>query len=219
MTMKLRLEVIKFDVLVWVETSQDPAVSDLQQVRPNLIILQNCDSHRLAGWCTSFLQLRADTLELVDRFIKVAGTPEHIKLDGFIHIPMLEADLLQRGILVLRNSPFAGWATWPSERLLFELRKRVEEVCYGDMSFEVFSDLVGQEIEAINAQLAGYDQIECHPDAWDLLKAYYLSPEQPSFAVCYRRMKYAAEQNGWSPIPGVQVLRTRMKMFGEGQNK
>lgn len=47
----------------------------------------------------------------------------------------------------------------------------------------------------------------CHPDAWKLLKADWLRPEKPSLSSCYRRMKDAAKQNEWQPIPSLRTLR------------
>nr|WP_321459053.1 transposase domain-containing protein [uncultured Cohaesibacter sp.] len=52
---------------------------------------------------------------------------------------------------------------------------------------------------------------DCHPMAWSVLKSDYLRPEKPSFSACYRRMKYAAEEHGWSPVPNEQSLRRRFK--------
>ena len=52
---------------------------------------------------------------------------------------------------------------------------------------------------------------ECHPDAWAALKSDFLRPEKPSFSACYRRVKEAAEEHGWYPIPNAQSLRRRFK--------
>ncbi|WP_319496290.1 transposase domain-containing protein [uncultured Cohaesibacter sp.] len=52
---------------------------------------------------------------------------------------------------------------------------------------------------------------ECHPMAWSVLKSDYLRPEKPSFSACYRRMKAAAIEHGWSPVPDEQSLRRRFK--------
>ncbi|ODR93552.1 hypothetical protein AUC70_11865 [Methyloceanibacter stevinii] len=52
--------------------------------------------------------------------------------------------------------------------------------------------------------------VECSAEAWAFLKADYLRPEQPSFTACYRRMKEAAEQHGWAPIPSAKTLQRRV---------
>ena len=52
---------------------------------------------------------------------------------------------------------------------------------------------------------------DCHPDAWAVLKSDYLRPEKPSFSACYRRMKTAAKEHGWKPVPNEQSLRRRFK--------
>ncbi len=50
---------------------------------------------------------------------------------------------------------------------------------------------------------------KCHPDAWDMLCADYLRAERPTFESCFRRMKSAAEENGWS-IPSNRTLERHM---------
>ncbi|AJY46501.1 transposase domain-containing protein [Martelella endophytica] len=52
---------------------------------------------------------------------------------------------------------------------------------------------------------------ECHEEAWRFLISDYLRPERPAFSACYRRMIKAAEQNGWSPVPGERALRRRLE--------
>jgi len=52
---------------------------------------------------------------------------------------------------------------------------------------------------------------DCDPRAWELIKADYLRPEQPSFAACYRRLVEAAEAQGWSPVPAEKTLRRRLE--------
>ncbi|WP_246479297.1 transposase domain-containing protein [Kaustia mangrovi] len=51
----------------------------------------------------------------------------------------------------------------------------------------------------------------CHPQAWDMIKADYLRPEQPAFSACYRRMTDAAAEHGWSPIPSEKTLKRRLE--------
>lgn len=52
---------------------------------------------------------------------------------------------------------------------------------------------------------------ECDPSAWAALKSDYLRPERPAFSACYRRMKDAAGEQGWSPIPAERALRRRLE--------
>lgn len=51
---------------------------------------------------------------------------------------------------------------------------------------------------------------ECDSDAWAALKSDFLRPERPAFSACYRRMKEAAGEQGWSPIPAERALRRRL---------
>ena len=51
----------------------------------------------------------------------------------------------------------------------------------------------------------------CHKQAWSVLKSDYLRPEAPAFSACYRRMKEAAAEHGWTPIPDEQSLRRRLE--------
>ena len=52
---------------------------------------------------------------------------------------------------------------------------------------------------------------ECDPRAWAALKSDFLRPERPAFSACYRRMKEAAGEQGWSPIPAERALRRRLE--------
>lgn len=52
---------------------------------------------------------------------------------------------------------------------------------------------------------------ECDPRAWAALKSDFLRPEKPAFSACYRRMKEAAAEQGWSPIPAERALRRRLE--------
>jgi putative transposase len=51
---------------------------------------------------------------------------------------------------------------------------------------------------------------DCDPRAWDFLKALWLQPEQRVFESCERRMREAAAEHGWSPIPSSKTLRRRL---------
>lgn len=51
---------------------------------------------------------------------------------------------------------------------------------------------------------------ECHPDAWEMIKADYLRLEQPPFESCYRRLTIAAQKHGWE-IPPCKTLLRRIK--------
>lgn len=52
---------------------------------------------------------------------------------------------------------------------------------------------------------------DCDPKAWAALKSDFLRPEGPAFSACYRRMKEAAPEQGWSPIPAERALRRRLE--------
>lgn len=51
----------------------------------------------------------------------------------------------------------------------------------------------------------------CHPDAWAMVSSDYLRPSEPSFASCYTRMKEAANEKGWAPIPSKKTLLRRIE--------
>jgi transposase InsO family protein len=52
--------------------------------------------------------------------------------------------------------------------------------------------------------------IECHPDAWDMIRSDYLRPEQPNFSDCYRRTQRAAEARGWD-MPSERTMLRRIE--------
>lgn len=52
---------------------------------------------------------------------------------------------------------------------------------------------------------------ECDRRAWDMLVSDYLRPAEPSFASCYARMKEAAAEKGWGPIPSKPTLLRRVE--------
>jgi len=51
---------------------------------------------------------------------------------------------------------------------------------------------------------------DCSHEAWQFYKADYLRPEQPTHAACYRRLRDAAAQHGWT-IPSAKTLRRRIE--------
>lgn len=54
------------------------------------------------------------------------------------------------------------------------------------------------------------DWAPCHERAWECLTSDYLRPEQPTFSACYRRVKAAAKEHGWQPLPSERALRRRL---------
>jgi len=58
------------------------------------------------------------------------------------------------------------------------------------------------------------DGAECAPEAWEMLKADWLRPEQPSFAACYRRIQEAGAVHGWT-IPAGRTLERRLLALPE----
>lgn len=50
----------------------------------------------------------------------------------------------------------------------------------------------------------------CDPDAWSMLVADYLRPEEPCFEACYRRLEEAAAVQGWT-IPSAKTLKRRIE--------
>jgi len=55
------------------------------------------------------------------------------------------------------------------------------------------------------------ERATCHRQAWEALKSDYLRPEAPTFSSCYRRVKRAAAEHGWTPLPGERALRRRFE--------
>ncbi|WP_020179820.1 transposase domain-containing protein [Methylopila sp. M107] len=51
----------------------------------------------------------------------------------------------------------------------------------------------------------------CDPRAWDFLKALWLAPESRVFESCDRRMREAAAEHGWSPIPSPKTMQRRLE--------
>lgn len=58
------------------------------------------------------------------------------------------------------------------------------------------------------------DAAECSAEAWEMLKADWLRPEQPSFSACYRRLQEAAASHGWA-IPAGRTLERRLLALPE----
>lgn len=52
---------------------------------------------------------------------------------------------------------------------------------------------------------------DCDARAWDFLVADYLRLEAPCFEACDRRMREAAAEHGWSPIPSARTLKRRLE--------
>lgn len=52
---------------------------------------------------------------------------------------------------------------------------------------------------------------DCDPRAWDFIAADYLRPEQPAFSACYERLRDAAAEHGWAPVPSERTLRRRLE--------
>ncbi|MBK8157952.1 MAG: Mu transposase C-terminal domain-containing protein [Rhodospirillaceae bacterium] len=52
--------------------------------------------------------------------------------------------------------------------------------------------------------------IECHPDAWDMLKSDYLRNEAPNFSDVYGRVSRAAKAQGWA-VPSERTLLRRLQ--------
>lgn len=52
--------------------------------------------------------------------------------------------------------------------------------------------------------------LECHPDAWDLLRSDYLRLEKPNFSDVYRRVERAAKANAWE-LPSERTLQRRLQ--------
>ena len=59
-----------------------------------------------------------------------------------------------------------------------------------------------------HAGRAGHE-VECSPEAWEMLKADYLRLEYPTFEACFERTLRAAAKHGWS-MPSKRTLRRRM---------
>ncbi len=51
---------------------------------------------------------------------------------------------------------------------------------------------------------------ECDPEAWEMLKALYLTQRQPALSTCYRRVQRAAAEKGWR-MPYMRTLARRLK--------
>ncbi len=50
---------------------------------------------------------------------------------------------------------------------------------------------------------------DCHPEAWEYIKADYLRAAAPAFDACYRRLAETATRQGWI-IPSMKTLRRRL---------
>jgi putative transposase len=54
----------------------------------------------------------------------------------------------------------------------------------------------------------------CPDEAWDMIRADYLRPEQPPFVACYRRLERVAAARGWT-IPTARTLERRINAIPE----
>jgi len=52
---------------------------------------------------------------------------------------------------------------------------------------------------------------ECSQEAWDALYVEYMRPAAPTFSACYRKIKRAAEKNGWT-LPSESACLRRMQL-------
>jgi len=52
--------------------------------------------------------------------------------------------------------------------------------------------------------------VECHPEAWNALKADYLRLSKPPFQACYERVKAIADDQGWE-MPAARTLERRLE--------
>lgn len=62
----------------------------------------------------------------------------------------------------------------------------------------------------VSASRASARPQEIEPEAWDMLRADYLRPEQPSFDACLRRLQAVAAERGWR-LPSARTLRRRIE--------
>lgn len=60
-----------------------------------------------------------------------------------------------------------------------------------------------------HAGSVGRAATECDAEAWDILKADYLRPSEPTFESCYRRLKGIADEKGWK-IPSARTMQRRI---------
>ena len=51
---------------------------------------------------------------------------------------------------------------------------------------------------------------DIEPEAWEIFKADYLRPEQPTMAACYNRLLRIAAQRGWT-LPSLKTFQRRVK--------
>lgn len=53
-------------------------------------------------------------------------------------------------------------------------------------------------------------EVECPPEAWDIVKGDYLRLSKPSFSGCYERLQRIAKQRGWT-LPSEKTLLRRIE--------
>ncbi|WP_020185915.1 transposase domain-containing protein [Methylopila sp. 73B] len=86
-----------------------------------------------------------------------------------------------------------------SIRTLYDWLKVADDVHRGDRLAALAPKHAGRTATA-----------DCDPRAWDFLVALWLQPEQRVFDSCDRRMREAAVEHGWSPIPSSKTLKRRL---------
>jgi putative transposase len=59
------------------------------------------------------------------------------------------------------------------------------------------------------------ETVECHPEAWEFLKADWMRLEKPTFDACFRRLERTAAAKGWT-IPSARTLQRRLDQLPEG---
>lgn len=50
---------------------------------------------------------------------------------------------------------------------------------------------------------------DCHPEAWEYIKADYLRASRPAWSACYSRLLEVAAEKRWAPIPSARTLFRR----------
>jgi putative transposase len=107
-------------------------------------------------------------------------------------VGLCEARAQVARILDVAPSSISGWEA------------RVQHVAVCDRKYYLASHHAGRA-----------ESVECHPDAWEFLKADYLRLSQPTFEKCYRDLKGVAAEQGWT-IPSARTLQRRIDALPEG---
>lgn len=64
--------------------------------------------------------------------------------------------------------------------------------------------------QALMPRQPGPRTADCHPEAWEYLKADYLRASRPAWSACYGRLLEVAAEKGWAPIPSARTLARRL---------